>query len=55
MSIYFLAIFNYKKGTIEINTYTLRLNKNPILTIFDYKKNYRNKYIYINTKQKPHF
>ena len=27
----FFTIFNYKKSIIGINTYTLTLNKNPIL------------------------
>ena len=44
MCTYILTIFNHKKSTIVINTYTLTLNKNPIfmctyfLTIFKYKK-----------------
>ena len=32
-----MKIFNHKKSIIGIYTYALRLNKNPILTFFNYK------------------
>ena len=39
------------KSIIVINTHTLTLHKNPVFRIFNHKKYYGNKYVYINHKK----
>ena len=50
----FMKIFNQKKSIIGIYTYTLTLNKNLILIIFNYK-NIIGIYTYALTLNKTYF